>query len=45
MDFDERCVQALMQVVEEYGPPLNPEEDTSEQFKNVVTNPMYLPSN
>lgn len=45
LDFDERCVNALMEVVDEFGPPLNPEEDTSEQFKNIVTNPMLMTSN
>jgi HD-GYP domain-containing protein (c-di-GMP phosphodiesterase class II) len=40
IDFDERCVQALMEVVAEVGPPLNPNEDTSEQFKVVDLNLM-----
>ncbi len=37
IEFDHHCVQALMRVVDEYGAPRNPDQDTAEQFKDVTT--------
>ncbi|HEX2916552.1 MAG TPA: HD domain-containing phosphohydrolase [Chloroflexia bacterium] len=42
IEFDRDCIQALIDVVEEYGAPRNPDQDTAEQFNGVVTNPLEV---
>ena len=40
IEFDRSCIVALTGVVEELGAPKNPDQDTSEQFDDVITNPL-----
>ncbi len=40
IEFDRECVNGLMVVVAQIGAPRNPDEDTAEQFGDVITNPL-----
>lgn len=39
-ELDADCIAALVRVVSAYGAPQNPDQDTAEQFGQLVTNPL-----